>query len=76
MDDITFEQTLEITREKVLGIPDEKFENLSQEEIVEIICSGCPFYKPDKEYMECGAFRILSSLLKKGVLKKEDLLKI
>jgi hypothetical protein len=47
---------------------------LTAAETVELLCSDCPFYHPDREeQLECGSFRILRRLLEKGVVIPEQL---
>jgi len=42
---------------------------LTPDEAVELLCSDCPFYHPDREeQLECGSFLILKRLLERGVL--------
>jgi hypothetical protein len=42
---------------------------LAAEQAVELLCSDCPFYHPDREeQLECGSFLILKRLLERGVL--------
>jgi hypothetical protein len=47
---------------------------LSAQETVELLCSDCPFYHPDRqEELECGSFRILRRLLDKGRIAPADI---
>ena len=39
----------------------------------EIICRVCQFYKPGKEVLECGAFRILKFFVENGRLSVEEI---
>ncbi|WP_290901871.1 hypothetical protein [Ferroglobus sp.] len=39
----------------------------------EIICRVCQFYKPGKEVLECGAFRILKFFVESGRLSVEEI---
>jgi hypothetical protein len=42
---------------------------LTPEETVELLCSDCPFYHPEREEeLECGSFRILRRLIETGDL--------
>jgi hypothetical protein len=42
---------------------------LTPEQAVELLCSDCPFYHPEREeQLECGSFLILRRLLDSGVL--------
>ncbi len=39
----------------------------------EIICGVCQFYKPGKEVLECGAFKILKFFVENGRLSVEEI---
>ncbi|ADC65770.1 hypothetical protein Ferp_1621 [Ferroglobus placidus DSM 10642] len=39
----------------------------------EIICRVCQFYKPGKEVLECGAFKILKFFVESGRLSVEEI---
>ena len=42
---------------------------LTDEELTVLICSDCPFYKEGQdEELECGAFNLLTHLLKQKVI--------
>jgi hypothetical protein len=42
---------------------------LDADQTVELLCSDCPFYHPDREeQLECGSFRILRRLLERGTI--------
>ncbi len=42
---------------------------LGDAETVELLCSDCPFYHPEREeQLECGSFRILKRLLERKEL--------
>ena len=43
-----------------------------KEDFFDLICTGCDFYKPEEEKLECGAFKILVKLLKDGVVSIEQ----
>ena len=47
---------------------------LDKESLIDLICKHCDFYKESDKDMECGAFRILKGLLKKGVITPEQIL--
>ena len=47
---------------------------LDKESLIDLICKHCDFYKESDKDMECGAFRILTGLLKKGVITPEQIL--
>jgi hypothetical protein len=47
---------------------------LSDDDAVELLCSDCPFYHPEREeQLECGSFLILRRLLERGVLTPAQL---
>lgn len=46
---------------------------LDREKLVELICETCEFYSPEKERLECGAFKILANLISKGIVTREML---
>lgn len=76
MKDISREETLRIFKKILEKQIDSNIAQLDDEKLIELICTGCPFYDKDKERLECGAFRILTSILKSGKLKSDDLKKI
>lgn len=48
---------------------------LSVPEAVELLCSDCPFYHPEREEaLECGSFRILRRLLDEGRIAPADII--
>ncbi len=47
---------------------------LDKESLINLICKHCDFYKESDKDLECGAFRILKGLLKKGVITPEQIL--
>ena len=40
--------------------------------LIDLICKHCEFYKESDKDLECGAFKILKGLLKKGIIVPED----
>lgn len=52
---------------------DGKLSSLSRDKLAQIICSGCDFYSPEKERLECGAFKILCLLIEREIITKEDI---
>jgi|GEM_PF-731656 len=76
MKDITFEETITRFWENLKKLNRDSLENLSKDELVELICTGCPFFDYEKERLECGAFRILAFLLKEGLLDDKTLKKV
>lgn len=73
MKEISRQETLKIFAQKFEKFKNKKPSQLTKKELVEMICSGCPFYKPDGEELECGAFRIISELIVSETLKFEDI---
>ena len=47
---------------------------LDQPTLVNLICTHCEFYKESDKDLECGAFKILKGLLKKGVITPGQIL--
>ncbi len=47
---------------------------LDKQSLIDLICKHCDFYKESDKELECGAFRILKRLLKKGVITPEQIL--
>jgi hypothetical protein len=47
---------------------------LTPEQTVELLCSDCDFYHPEREEeLECGSFRILRRLIETGVVTPEQI---
>lgn len=47
---------------------------MSAEQTVELLCSDCPFYHPEREEeLECGSFRILRRLVERGILTPQQI---
>jgi len=46
--------------------------DLEKESLIDLICKHCDFYKESEKDLECGAFKILKGLLKKGVITPEE----
>ncbi len=40
---------------------------------VALICSHCEFFKEDDIELECAAFKILKSMLQKGMITQEEI---
>jgi len=40
---------------------------------VTLICTQCEFFKEDDLLLECAAFKVLKTMLKKGRLKPEEI---
>jgi hypothetical protein len=41
---------------------------LDKDALIKLICHHCEFYKESDKDLECGAFKILRALLKKGAI--------
>ncbi len=50
--------------------------SLEKENFTILICEGCDFYSSEKEVLECGAFKILKSLISEGIVTKDMLEKL
>ncbi len=46
---------------------------LEKQSLINLICKHCEFYKDSDKELECGAFKILKGLLKKGVITPEEI---
>jgi len=46
--------------------------NLDKEQLVNLICKRCDFYKDSDKDLECGAYKILQRLLEKGIVTPKD----
>ncbi len=47
---------------------------LDKESLIDLICKHCDFYKESEKDLECGAYKILKGLLKKGVITPGQIL--
>lgn len=47
--------------------------DLDKESLIRLICQRCDFYKESDKDLECGAYRILKGLLKKGKITPEEI---
>lgn len=43
---------------------DKPFCQWTQQDYIDLICTGCQFYEPQEEKLECAAFQILVKLLR------------
>jgi hypothetical protein len=43
-----------------------------KDSLIRLICHRCDFYKDSDKDMECGAFKIIAGLLKKGRITPEE----
>jgi hypothetical protein len=50
----------------------DKAVRLDKDQLVNLICKCCDFYKESDKDLECGAYKILQRLLEKGVITAED----
>jgi hypothetical protein len=46
---------------------------LDKESLIHLICRSCEFYKESDKDLECGAYKILKSLLEKGAITPEEI---
>jgi hypothetical protein len=46
---------------------------LNKESLCHLICRRCEFFKESDKDLECGAFKILKSLLEKNVITPEEI---
>ena len=46
---------------------------LEKDALIRLICHRCEFYKESDKDLECGAFKILKGLLKKGRIRPEEI---
>jgi hypothetical protein len=47
--------------------------DLDKESLIDLICQHCEFYKESEKDLECGAFKILKGLLKRGRVTPEEI---
>lgn len=40
---------------------------------ITLICSRCEFFKEDDVELECAAFKVLKSMLQKGIITQEEI---
>lgn len=46
---------------------------LKKEDLIELICRHCEFYKESEKNLECGAYKILKALLEKNLITPEQI---
>lgn len=46
---------------------------LDKDALVHLICRRCEFYKESDKDLECGAFKILANLLRKGQITPKEI---
>jgi hypothetical protein len=44
-----------------------------KENLIDLICKHCEFYKESDKNLECGAYKILKGLLEKGAITPEEI---
>ncbi len=47
--------------------------DLSKDALTTLICHHCDFYKDSEKDLECGAYRILKGLLRKGKITPREI---
>ena len=52
---------------------EEEAVGVDQDSLIRLICHRCEFYKESDKDLECGAFKILRGLLKKGSITPEEI---
>jgi len=67
--DITFQKSVEVLKKETEGI------------LLENLCSTCPFYKKDCDFIEkgvnslpCGGFTLLGQLIESGIISIDDIM--
>lgn len=74
MKNLSVKETFSILNKALSELKEADLRKLSREEIMDIVCSGCPFFSKEKERLECGAFRIVVALIEKGLIDKHTLI--
>ena len=46
--------------------------DLDKDALIKLICHHCEFYKESDKDLECGAFKIIAGLLRKGRITPEE----
>ena len=46
---------------------------LDKENLIDLICKHCEFYKESDKALECGAYKILKGLLEKKIITPEEI---
>jgi len=46
---------------------------LDKDSLIKLICGHCDFFKESERDLECGAFKILKRLLRKGLVTPEQI---
>lgn len=46
---------------------------LNKDQLIELICKHCEFYKDSEKDLECGAFKILKALLEKDLISPQEI---
>ncbi len=47
--------------------------DLTKDALTSLICQSCDFYKESEKDLECGAYKILKGLLKKGKITPQEI---
>ncbi len=47
--------------------------DLSKDALTTLICHHCDFYKDSEKDLECGAYKILKGLLRKGKITPQEI---
>lgn len=45
----------------------------NKDDLINLICSHCEFYKESDKDLECGAYKILQGLLERGMITPEQI---
>ncbi len=46
---------------------------LDKDQLIELICKNCEFYKESEKDLECGAYKILKTLLEKDLITPKEI---
>jgi len=76
------ERLIEGGRKSSFKKPDKKLDKSTEEELIQTLCTTCPFYREDCDFIQhgehsppCSGFIILGQLLESGILKIDDIRK-
>ena len=45
---------------------------VTKEDLIDLVCKRCDFYKESDKDLECGAYKILKGLLEKGLVTPQQ----
>jgi len=65
-------RVLELNVPSLTGPFAEETMELDKDSLIRLICHRCDFYKDSDKDLECGAFKIIVGLLKKGRITPEE----